>query len=44
MVKQDEKTGKWVRTHGQKAQPYLKPAITNHIETYKNIIEDELNG
>ena len=25
-------------------QPYLKPAITNHIETYKNIIEDELNG
>ena len=43
-VYKDEKTGKWVRTHGQKAQPYLKPAITNHIETYKNIIEDELKG
>lgn len=43
-VYKDKKTGKWVRTHGQKAQPYLKPAITNHIETYKNIIEDELKG
>lgn len=41
---QDEKTGEWRRTHGQKAQPYLKPAITDHIDTYKNIIKDELGG
>lgn len=25
-------------------QPFLKPAIANHIKTYRNIIEDELKG
>lgn len=43
-VYKDEKTGAFRTTHGQKAQPYLKPAITDHIETYKNIIKDELGG
>ena len=42
-VYQDEK-GNWHRTHGQKAQPYLKPAVADHAHTYRKIIEDELKG
>jgi hypothetical protein len=34
--------GEWHFTHGQKAQPYLKPAVADHIKTYQNIVEDEL--
>lgn len=36
--------GNWYRTVGNKPQPYLKPAIVDHIDTYKNIIMDELKG
>lgn len=42
-VYQDAK-GNWHLTHGQRAQPYLKPAVADHVQTYKNIIEDELHG
>lgn len=42
-VYQDEK-GNWHRTNGQKAQPYLKPAIADHANAYRKIIEDELKG
>lgn len=42
-VYQDAK-GNWHRTNGQKAQPYLKPAVADHARTYRNIIEDELKG
>ena len=42
-VYQDD-NGNWHQTHGQRAQPYLKPAVANHKQTYQNIIEDELNG
>ena len=42
-VYQDEK-GNGHRTHGQKAQPYLKPAVADHSNTYRKIIEDELKG
>ena len=42
-VYQDEK-GNWHRTHGQKAQPYLKPAVADNANTYRKIIEDELKG
>ena len=42
-VYQDEK-GNWHRTHGQKAQPYLKPAVADHANTYRKIIEDELKN
>jgi alpha-L-fucosidase len=34
--------GEWHFTHGQKAQPYLKPAVADHVQTYQNIVEDEL--
>lgn len=36
--------GNWHRTSGQEAQPYLKPAVANHKQTYRNIIEDELKN
>jgi HK97 gp10 family phage protein len=42
-VYQDDR-GKWHYTHGQRAQPYLKPAMADHRNTYKNIIIDELKG
>lgn len=40
---QDAK-GNWHLTHGQRAQPYLKPAVAENVGTYKSIIEDELHG
>lgn len=36
--------GNWHLTHGQRAQPYLKPAVADHVSTYKTIIQDELKG
>lgn len=42
-VYQDD-DGRWHHTHGQRAQPYLKPAVADHKQTYKNIIEDELKN
>lgn len=38
---QDEK-GEWHHTRGQKPQPYLRPAVEDHKQTYRNILEDEL--
>jgi HK97 gp10 family phage protein len=40
-VYQDDE-GRWHHTNGQRAQPYLKPAVADHKQTYRNIIEDEL--
>lgn len=42
-VYQDAK-GNWHRTAGQKAQPYLKPAVADHPDTYRGIIERELKN
>lgn len=42
-VYQDAK-GNWHLTHGQRAQPYLKPAVADHVSTYRTIIQDELKG
>lgn len=42
-VYQDAK-GNWHLTNGQRAQPYLKPAVADHVSTYKGIIRDELKG
>lgn len=42
-VYQDEE-GRWHHTNGQRAQPYLKPAVEDHKQTYKNIIKDELEN
>lgn len=40
-VYQDDK-GNWHHTSGQRAQPYLRPALADHKKTYKNILDDEL--
>ena len=42
-VYQDEK-GNWHLTHGQRAKPFIKPAVAEHGEQYKRIIEAELKG
>lgn len=36
--------GHWHLTHGQRAQPYLKPAVADHVQQYKQIIEGELKN
>lgn len=40
---QDAK-GNWHLTHGQRAQPFLKPAVADHAAQYMEIIEKELKG
>ena len=40
-VYQDEK-GNWHWTRGNKAQPFLKPAVAYHARQYRQIIEQEL--
>lgn len=42
-VYQDAK-GNWHWTRGNPAQPFLKPAVADHAQTYRNIIEDELKN
>lgn len=36
--------GNWHLTHGQRAQPYLKPAVADHVAQYRSIIEGELKN
>lgn len=36
--------GNWHLTHGQRAQPYLKPAVADHVAQYSGIIEGELKN
>ena len=31
-------------TAKQPAQPYLKPAVADHAQTYKNIVDDEMKN
>ena len=35
--------GKWHIGKPMKARPYLKPAVANHVGTYRNIFKDELS-
>lgn len=42
-VYQDSK-GNWHLTHGQRAQPYLKPAVADHVAQYRGIIEGGLKS
>lgn len=42
-VYQDD-NGKWHWTAGNPAQPFLKPAVADHAQTYRNIIEDEMRN
>lgn len=36
--------GDWHMTNGQRARPFIKPAIADHVNEYKNIIEDILKS
>ena len=40
-VYQDDE-GRWHRTEGAKAQPFLKPAVADHAQQYREIIENEM--
>lgn len=40
---QDAK-GDWHWTAGNRAQPYLKPAVADHAQTYRDIIESEMKN
>lgn len=42
-VYQDAK-GDYHWTHGNPAKPFLKPAVADHAQTYRNIIEDEMKN
>lgn len=42
-VFQDAK-GNWHMTHGQRAQPYLKPSVADHADQYRAIIKDEISN
>lgn len=42
-VYQDD-NGNWHWTRGNPAQPFLAPAVKDHQQTYRNIIEDELKN
>ena len=36
----DEDKGEWIYTKGQKAQPYMYPALKNHEKTIKRMFKD----
>ena len=36
-----DRKGKWHRTSGRKPKPFLRPAIENHIDQYRHVIEEE---
>ncbi len=42
-VYQDAK-GDWHLTHGQRAQPFIKPSVADHAEQYQKIIRKELKN
>lgn len=39
-----DEEGNWHRTSGQVAHPYLRPAINDHMDEYKRIVENELRN
>lgn len=40
----EDSKGNWHMTNGQKARPYLKPALANHTDEYAKIIRENLEG
>ena len=40
----EDSNGQMHKTGGNKAKPFLKPAVADHARTYRNIIHDELKG
>ena len=42
--KYQDAQGNWHWTAGNPAQPFLAPAVKDHPQTYRNIIEDEMKN
>lgn len=40
----EDSKGNWHKTNGAKAQPFLKPAVSEHGTEYNNIIKNALKG
>ena len=40
----EDAKGNWHYTHGQKAQPFLKPAVAEHADKYREIIKNALEN
>lgn len=36
--------GNWHLTHGQRAQPYLKPAVADHAQEYWDLLRESLRN
>lgn len=36
--------GNWHYTEGMKPRPYIKPSIADHLDKYKQVIQQELKG
>jgi HK97 gp10 family phage protein len=36
--------GKWHTTTGHDPQPFIRPAVQDHLDEYKDIMEEELKG
>lgn len=39
-----DKNGEWHLTHGQRAQPFIKPAATDHSDEYMNILKESIEN
>ena len=39
-----DRNGNWHKTEGQKPQPYLKPAASEHGDEYRQILKDSLEN
>lgn len=37
-------SGNWHLTHGQRAQPFLKPAVAGHAAQYRSIVKGEMSN
>lgn len=42
--KYQDAQGNWHWTKGNPARPFLKPSVSDHAQTYRSIIEDELKN
>ena len=39
-----DRNGNWHLTHGQRAKPFLKPAVTDNVTKIKNMLKDSLEN
>ena len=39
-----DKNGNWHKTRGMSPRPFIRPAITNHMEEYKKLMKESLEN